>query len=110
MPTTTVATTAAGATPSDVLRLGGPSKVVTPKATLGFDAGAGELRLESVHPGHTRDEVRANTGFDLGDTSTVPGTGAPTSEELRVLRTVVRPLMIETGTYARWAERAIAAG
>ena len=80
------------------------------RRTVGFDAGAGELRLESVHPGHTRDEVRANTGFDLGDTSTVPGTGAPTSEELRVLRTVVRPLMIETGTYARWAERAIAAG
>jgi hypothetical protein len=54
--------------------------------------------------------VRENTGFDLGDTSTVPATGAPTSEELRVLRTVVRPLMIETGTYGRWAERAIAAG
>jgi glutaconate CoA-transferase subunit B len=101
---------AAGATPPDVLRLGGPSKVVTPKATLGFDAASGELRLDSVHPGHTLDEVRENTGFDLGDTATVPATGAPTPEELRVLRTVVRPLMIETGTYARWAERAIAAG
>jgi len=101
---------AAGATPPDVLRLGGPSKVVTPKATLGFDAGAGELRLASVHPGHTIDEVRENTAFDLGDTSKVPVTGAPTTDELRVLRTVVRPLMIETGTYARWAERAIAAG
>ncbi len=101
---------AAGGTPPDVLRLGGPSKVVTPKATLAYIAEAGGLRLASVHPGHGVDDVRANTGFDLGDTSSVPATDAPTVQELQVLRTVVRPLMIETGTYARWAERAIAAG
>ena len=101
---------AAGATPPDVLRLGGPSKVVTPKATLAFNVEAGSLHLDSVHPGHTLDEVRDSTGFDLGDTATVPATAAPSADELRVLRTVVRPLMIETGTYARWAERALAAG
>jgi len=101
---------AAGSTPPDVLRLGGPSKVVTPKATLHFAADAGELRLASVHPGHGVAEVQENTGFDLGDTSGVRATDAPTETELNVLRTVVRPLMIETGTYARWAERAITAG
>lgn len=101
---------AAGATAPDVLRLGGPSKVVTPKATLGFNAKAGSLHLDSVHPGHTLDEVRDSTGFDLGDASTVAATAAPSADELHVLRTVVRPLMIETGTYARWVERSLAAG
>ncbi|MBC7778588.1 MAG: hypothetical protein H7125_00650 [Proteobacteria bacterium] len=101
---------AAGSTPPDVLRLGGPSKVVTPKATLRFAADEAQLRLESVHPGHSIDQVRESTGFDLGDTAATPQTAPPTEAELHALRTVVRALMIETGTYARWAERAIAAG
>jgi glutaconate CoA-transferase subunit B len=101
---------AAGHTAPDVLRLGGPSKVVTPKATLRFESDPGELRLESVHPGHGIDDVQASTGFDLGDTAAVPATEAPTAQELHVLRTVVRPLMLETGTYARWVERAITPG
>jgi glutaconate CoA-transferase subunit B len=101
---------AAGSTPPQVLRLGGPTKVVTPKATLRFAKDEALLRLESVHAGHTVDEVRENTGFDLGDTAPAPQTSPPTEEELHVLRTVVRPLMIETGTYVRWAQAAIAAG
>jgi len=100
---------AAGSTPPEVLRLGGPSKVVTPKATLVFSRARTVLQLESVHPGHSLAEVRESTGFDLGETAAVPQTPEPTETELRVLRTIVRPLMIETGTYARWAERAIAA-
>jgi len=100
---------AAGSTPPEVLRLGGPSKVVTPKATLRFAADEARLRLESVHPGHSLDEVRENTGFDLGDTHGTVQTAAPSEAELHVLRSVVRPLMMETGTYARWAEKAIAA-
>jgi glutaconate CoA-transferase subunit B len=101
---------AAGSTPPEVLRLGGPSKVVTPKATLRFEKDDALLRLESVHPGHTVGEVMENTGFDLGDTAATPQTMPPSEDELHVLRTVVRPLMIETGTYVRWAQTAIAAG
>jgi hypothetical protein len=55
------------------------------------------------------DEVRDNTGFDLGDIAATPGTPPPTADELHALRSVVRPLMIETGTYVRWAQSAIAA-
>ena len=58
----------------------------------------------------TLDEIRENTGFDLGVTGPVATTPAPTAEELRVLRSVVRPKMIETGTYAVWAERALGSG
>jgi glutaconate CoA-transferase subunit B len=101
---------AAGSSPPDVLRLGNPSKLITPKANFRFDKGAARLRLDSIHPTSTLDEIRENTGFDLGATEPVATTPPPTTEELRVLRNVVRPKMIETGTYAVWAERAIGCG
>jgi len=101
---------AAGHTPPEVLRHGHPSKVVTPMATLRFDLEAGLLRLESVHPPHTVAEVVERTGFDLGDVSAVGPTPAPTEAELATLRGPVRARMIETGTYADWAEATLGAG
>ena len=98
---------AAGSSEPDVLRLGNPTKVITPKAIFRFDKEARRLRLESIHPPHTLDEIRENTGFDLGVTGTVAPTAPPSAEELHVLRTVVRPQMIETGTYGAWAERTL---
>ena len=99
---------AAGSSAPDVLRLGGPSKLITPKATFAFDAKAGLMRLESIHPGHTFDEVRENTGFELGVTS-APTTKAPTDEELFTLRGAVRRKMIETDTYKSFAEKVLGA-
>jgi len=98
---------AAGSTPPDVLRLGHPSKVVTPKANLRFEKDAGLLRLDSIHPGYTLDDIRESTGFDLGVTGPVSTTPAPTAEELRVLRQVIRRKMIDTGTYAEWARQSL---
>ena len=49
------------------------------------------VRLLSVHPGVTTDEVRAATGFDLGDLSDVPVTREPTLEELVITREVLDP-------------------
>jgi hypothetical protein len=43
-------------------------------------------------------------------TGPVATTPAPTADELHVLRSVVRPKMIDTGTYAAWAERSIGSG
>ena len=100
---------AAGSSPPETLRLGGPSKVITPKATFRFDASIGELRLESIHPPYSFDEIRENTGFDVGAPNGVVTTPAPTAEELTTLRKVVRRKMLDTGTYAGWAERAIPA-
>lgn len=96
---------AAGSTPPDVLRHGGPSKVITPMATLRFDPQAGRLRLESAHVPYPVQQVVDNTGFPLGDVSQVRATPEPTAEELRVLRTVVRKTMIDTGTYPAWAAK-----
>jgi glutaconate CoA-transferase subunit B len=98
---------AAGSTPPDVLRLGGPSKVVTPKATFRFDRDAGVLELETIHPPWTLDDIRAHTGFELETDGPIPATPAPSEEELRALRLVVRRKMIDTGTYADWAQRAV---
>lgn len=99
---------AAGSTPPDVLRLGNPSKLVTPKSNFRFDKDAGLLRLDSIHPGYTLDEIRESTGFDLGVTGQVSTTPPPTDEELRVLRQVIRRKMMDTGTYAEWARKSIA--
>jgi len=98
---------AAGSTPPDVLRLGHPSKVITPRASFRFEKEPGVLRLDTIHPPHTLEEVRENTGFDLGVSGPVTATTAPTREELRALRRVIGPKMIATGTYAEWARRSL---
>jgi glutaconate CoA-transferase subunit B len=97
---------AAGSTPPDVLRYGNPTKVVTPKAIFRFDKDAGLLQLDSIHPGYTLDDIRAATGFDVGN-GPASITPAPTADELRVLRQDIRSKMIDTGTYAEWARKAL---
>jgi acyl CoA:acetate/3-ketoacid CoA transferase beta subunit len=49
------------------------------------------LRLLSVHPGVTVDEVRHATGFDLRAGADVPETRPPTMEELVIIREVLDP-------------------
>lgn len=64
----------------------GPDLVVTPLAVLDFNS-AGEMRLVSLHRGVTLEQVRNNTGFDLGITiENVPATQEPTTQELQILR------------------------
>ena len=48
------------------------------------------MRLRSVHPGVTVDEVRAATGFDLVDDG-VTETPMPSAEELELVRDVLDP-------------------
>jgi len=49
------------------------------------------MRLVSVHPGVTVDDVTAATGFDLVLPAEVPETRMPTPEELHLLREVLDP-------------------
>ena len=65
---------------------GGPARVITSLAVLGFDPDSGEMVLESVHPGVTVDEVRAHTGWELRAPAQPPTTAEPSAEELAVLR------------------------
>jgi len=49
------------------------------------------MRLRSVHPGVTVDEVVANTGFELVIEGKIPTTRGPTDEELRLIRERIDP-------------------
>jgi hypothetical protein len=49
------------------------------------------MRLVSVHPGVTVDEVTRATGFELAIDGDVPQTRLPTAEELELIRTVIDP-------------------
>ena len=49
------------------------------------------MRLASVHPGVTVDDVVVATGFELVVPDEVPATRMPTPEELELLRTVLDP-------------------
>src|SRR5205823_11752800 len=63
---------------------GGPAAIITTLAVLRFPDGGGEAYLASLHPGHTVDEVRQHTGWDLQVADDVSETTPPRSEERRV--------------------------
>lgn len=65
-------------------------RVVTNLAVLDFGAPGHAMRLVSVHPGVSVDEVIASTGFELAITD-VAQTRLPTAEELRLIREVIDP-------------------
>lgn len=63
-----------------------PSMVVTPLAVMDF-APDGNMRVVSIHPGAALDQVRDNTGFELGlPEGGVPVTQPPTDRELAHMR------------------------
>ena len=65
-------------------------RVVTNLAVLDFGGADHSMRLVSVHPGVSVDEVVEATGFPL-DTGDVAGTRLPTDDELHLIRTVLDP-------------------
>jgi glutaconate CoA-transferase subunit B len=70
----------------------GPEVVVTNLAVLDFESESKRMRLVSVHPGVTVEQVQEATGFELlltgGD---VPETTPPTDEQVRLLREEIDP-------------------
>lgn len=66
-----------------VTQTGNLSHVVTPLAV--FARKANGLEIESVHPGHTPEEVARATGFPLDLSRSIGPTPPPTPEELRAL-------------------------
>jgi len=65
---------------------GGPDAIITTLCMLRFPEGGGEAFLSSVHPGHTVDEVRAETGWELRVAGHVADTPPPTESELAAIR------------------------
>ncbi len=68
---------------------GGPKLVVTPLGVFDFEPVSKAMRVKSLHPGVTLEQVRDATGFDLVVDGTPAITEMPSAEELRLLRTHV---------------------
>lgn len=65
---------------------GGMWRVVTDLAIMGFDEDSREMKVLALHPGVSREDVLANTGFDLAFDANLETTAPPRSDELEVLR------------------------
>ena len=66
-------------------------RVVTNLCTLDFGGPGHHLRLRTVHPGVTVDEVVTATGFDLVLPDEVEQSRIPTVEELHLIREIIDP-------------------
>jgi glutaconate CoA-transferase, subunit B len=69
----------------------GPYKVITNLAVMGYDDQTKRMRVESLSPEVTFEEVQANTGFDLPRAALVTETEPPRAAELAILRNEVDP-------------------
>src|SRR4029079_17701396 len=63
--------------------------VVTNLCVLDFESPDHRMRLRSLHPGVSVDDVTRATGFDLVVPSDVPESRLPTEDELRLIREVL---------------------
>jgi acyl CoA:acetate/3-ketoacid CoA transferase beta subunit len=66
-------------------------RVVSNLGTFDFETPDRTMRLRSVHPGVTVDEVVAATGFELVVPDDVPESRLPTRDELVLIREVIDP-------------------
>jgi len=70
---------------------GGPSRVITDKAIFGFDPQSKKMRLESIHPNTSLEDVLSNMSFEPIVPDEVPVTVPPTAEEVRLIREEIDP-------------------
>ncbi|MDX3801212.1 CoA-transferase subunit beta [Streptomyces sp. AK04-3B] len=66
-------------------------RVVSDLGVFDFATPDRSMRLASLHPGVSVEEVREATAFDLAVADDVPYTREPTAQELRLIREVVDP-------------------
>jgi len=64
--------------------------VVTDLGIYHFDD-SGEMRLDSIHPGATLEQIRDTIGWEPRLAETLATTPSPTPEELRLIREQLDP-------------------
>lgn len=79
---------------------GGPVRVITDRAILGFDPSTKRMRIEALYPGGSVADVQANTGFPLDVVSPLGEATVPSAEQLHLLRNVIDPYGIYIGNRA----------
>ena len=82
------------------LRGKGPELVFSNLAVLGFDEESKRMKLVSLHPGVTLEQVKGNTQFELILPHHIPTTEPPTHEEQDLIRNVIDT----SGFYTGWKE------
>ena len=87
---------AAGPRDDGVYRPGGPHALLTRLCLFDFDRAALRFRLRSVHPGHSVEEVRDETGFEFDCPAQVPTTPVPDAATLALIRGRIREEISET--------------
>lgn len=75
----------------------GPYRVVSNLCVIGFDDNTKQMQVESIHPGVTRDEIKARTGFELLWSPDLTESEPPSETELRILREQVDPFQYILG-------------
>ena len=71
---------------------GGPELVVTNLAVMDFHPESKRMRLKSVHPGISPEQVRQETGFELlMPRGSVPETTPPSRAQVRLIREKIDP-------------------
>ncbi len=70
---------------------GGCSRVITDKAIFGFDPECKRMRIESIHPGASLEDVLANLSFQPVVPADVPVTAPPTAEQVWLIRHEIDP-------------------
>lgn len=75
----------------------GPKMVITDLCVFGFDSKDEKMKLASLHPGVTAEDVRMNSGFEVDIPTDVHTTPVPSPEELRLLREEIDPQHVYIG-------------
>jgi glutaconate CoA-transferase subunit B len=70
---------------------GGPSRVITDKAIFGFDPESKRMRLESIHPDTSLEDVLSNMNFEPIVPDELPVTAPPTAQQVRLIREEIDP-------------------
>ncbi|MEP3437049.1 MAG: CoA-transferase [Hoeflea sp.] len=87
---------APGVSDPQTWREGGPKSLLTGKALFSFDSVRGGFRLESIHPGHDLEEIKAATGFQFAHADAPAVTPSPDQQTLALLRGRVLDELQET--------------
>lgn len=87
---------APGISPPGTFRRGHAQALVTGRCVFRFDPARARFSLASLHPGETRETVRAATGFDYDEPDQVGVTAGPTEAQSALLAGPVCDAMIET--------------
>lgn len=69
-------------------RNSGPYRVITQLGVYGFDDDTKEMKLLSIHPGVTIDDIQKNSGFNIIISDDITETNPPSKKELSILKEI----------------------